>query len=67
MAAQGVVPHDDYRSGFIAGFQSVRKTAAAIPAIPAIPATPAGLTPFLVGIRKGIERATGKAWEDLSE
>jgi hypothetical protein len=57
MAAAGNVPHDDYEAGFIAGFQAFAGTARAIPALPAQPATKAGYTPFLMGIRKGVERA----------
>lgn len=64
MSAKGDVPHDDFRSGFIAGFQSIVGTARAIPAIPAKPAITAGMTAFLTGIRKGIERATGKSNDD---
>ncbi|TIN00222.1 MAG: hypothetical protein E5Y34_12975 [Mesorhizobium sp.] len=67
MVAKGEIPHDDYKSGFIAGFQSVKRVMAAIPAIPAQPATPAGLTPFLMGVRKGIQKATGKSWDEITE
>jgi hypothetical protein len=59
VAAQGNVPHDDYRSGFIAGFQALAGTSRAIPATPAQPATRAGMTPSLMGVRKGIQRAGG--------
>jgi hypothetical protein len=57
MAAQGDVNNDDYRSGFIVGFQAIVGTARAIPAIPAQPATRAGMTPFLMGVREGVRRA----------
>ena len=60
MSAQGNVPHDDYKSGFIVGFQSVAGTTRAIPALPAQPATRANMTPFLMGVRKGVERAGGR-------
>jgi hypothetical protein len=59
MAAQGDVPHNDYRSGFQVGYQAIVGTTRAIPAIPAQPATKANMTPFLMGVRKGIERAGG--------
>ncbi len=59
MAAQGDVPHEDYRSGFIVGFQAIAGTVRAIPAVPAQPATKANMTRFLMGVRKGIERAGG--------
>lgn len=55
-ASSGRVPHDDFREGFIVGYQVVRGTGAAIPAQPA---TPADRTPFLVGVRSGIEQAAG--------
>jgi hypothetical protein len=57
MAAQGDVPHDDYRSGFIVGFQAIAGIVRTIPAMPAQPATKANMTPFLMGVRKGIEKA----------
>ena len=59
MAAEGEVPHTDYRSGFIAGFQAVAGTSRAIPALPAQPPTRAGMTPFLMGVRKGFAMAGG--------
>ncbi len=57
MAAKGDVPHDDYKSGYIVGFQAIKGVAPAIPATPAQPATRANMTPFLMGVRKGLKRA----------
>ena len=57
MAEQGDVPHDDYRSGFIAGFQAIAGTTRTIPPVLAQPATCGNLTLFLMGIRRGIQRA----------
>ncbi len=57
MAAKGDVPHDDFRSGFVVGFQAIRGTSSAIPAIPAKPATNGNMTPFLMGVRAGLEKA----------
>ncbi len=51
------VPHNDYAAGFKAGFQAIVGTARAIPALPAMPGVRAGMTPFLMGVRKGLERA----------
>lgn len=51
------IPQDDYRAGFRVGWQAVVGTSRAIPALPAQPATRAGMTPFLMGVRKGMERA----------
>ena len=59
MVASPNLPHNDFKEVFIAGYQAVRGTQVAIPAIPAQPATRANQTPFLMGIRRGIERATG--------
>lgn len=53
------VPHDNYRAGFIAGYQAVKGTAVGIPGIPGRPGTIGNMTPFLMGIRKGIEAAGG--------
>ena len=51
------VPHADYSTGFKVGYQAIRGTSAAIPAAPARPATVSGMTPFLMGVRKGLESA----------
>lgn len=51
------VPHDDYRAGFIVGYQSIKGKNAAIPGIPGQPGTKGNMTPFLMGIRKGLDRA----------
>jgi hypothetical protein len=65
MPTQEDIPHSDYRAGFIVGFQAVAKTSRSIPSIPSQPSTPSGLRPFLVGVRKGIEKATGKDWDQI--
>lgn len=57
MVEQGNVPHDDFRSGFIAGFQAIAETAHTIPVIPTQPVMRSNRTPFLMGVRKGIQRA----------
>jgi hypothetical protein len=57
MTEQGEIPHNDFRSGFIAGFQAIAGTAHTIPAIPAQPVMRSNLTPFLMGLRKGLQRA----------
>ena len=59
MAEQGDIPHNDFRSGFIAGFQAIAGMARTIPPIPPQHAMPvrSNLTPFLMGIRKGLQRA----------
>jgi hypothetical protein len=59
MTAKGDVPHDDYRSGFIVGYQAVVGTVRAVPAVPAQTATIANYTPFLMGVRAGVKAAGG--------
>jgi len=51
------VPHDDFRAGFEAGYRAIRGKSVALPAPPAAPATRANMTPFLMGVRRGLERA----------
>lgn len=60
-----IVRTGSFRDGFEVGFRAIRGTAAALPAIPAQPATRASSTPFLMGVRKGIERALGKSVDEL--
>jgi hypothetical protein len=59
MAAQGNVPHDDYRSGFIVGFQAVAGTLRVLPVMPVQPVTIVNYTPFLMGVREGVKAAGG--------
>lgn len=58
------VNDNDYRSGFEEGFRLVAGKSRALPALPAQPATPSRLTPFRVGLKKGIERAGAKITDD---
>jgi hypothetical protein len=51
-----MIDDSDYREGFIQGFRAVAGGSAALPATPARPATKAGMTPFQMGIRKGIKK-----------
>ena len=57
MAAAGEVPHNDFISGFYVGYQAIMGTARALPALPARPGTRNNSTPFLMGVRLGLERA----------
>jgi hypothetical protein len=54
------VPHDDFAEGFKVGYQLVRGTNVAIPAIPGQLGAPANTTPFLQGIKAGIQAAGGR-------
>jgi hypothetical protein len=51
------VPHDSFREGFAVGYQLIMGVAAAVPAAPAGFAPYADTTPFLDGIKAGIEAA----------
>ena len=57
MAAKGNVPHDDFKSGFQVGYQAIMGTRRIVPIPPVKPITRTGMTPFLMGVRKGLERA----------
>lgn len=52
------IPHNDFRLGFIIGFQSIAGTTKAIPILPMRPLTIPGMTPFLMGVRVGREVAS---------
>ncbi|MDE1149972.1 MAG: hypothetical protein PW843_25755 [Azospirillaceae bacterium] len=51
------VPHDDFRAGFEVGWQTVVGTGASVPLAPLTPLTPLGSTPFLEGVKAGLEAA----------
>jgi hypothetical protein len=51
------VPHENFAEGFIVGFQLVQGVDAEAPEVPARPATPRGMSPFLLGVRMGIQAA----------
>lgn len=48
---------DDYKAGFEAGYRAIRGTNAMLPMLPMQPMTKMNMTPFLMGVRKGLERA----------
>lgn len=51
------IDQNDYAAGFEAGYRAVKGSSSALPALPAQPATRAGMTPFLMGVRKGLKKA----------
>lgn len=51
------IPHSDYALGFISGFQSVAGIKRPVPPRPPMPRLPRDMTPFLMGVRKGVEVA----------
>jgi hypothetical protein len=54
-----------FRDGFEVGYRSIRGTAAGVPGVPGQPGTRGNMTPFLIGVRKGIERGLGKNIDEL--
>ena len=63
--AAEIIRNGTFRDGFEIGFRSIRGTAAAMPGLPGQPGTRGNMTPFLMGIRKGIERGLGKDIDEL--
>ena len=59
MAAQGKVPHDDYDSGFLVGFQAMVGTLPKVPPITSPFEMKEHYTPFLMGVREGIKAGGG--------
>jgi len=57
MAAQGNVPHDDFQSGFIVGYQLVKGVQWPVPPMPPAGPVHAGTTRFLNGVRAGMAAA----------
>jgi hypothetical protein len=51
------IDQNDYAAGFEAGYRAIKGTAAGLPGLPGQPGTKGNMTPFLMGVRKGIERA----------
>lgn len=51
------VPHNNFREGFVIGYQLIHGVAVAIPAAPAGPAPTADTSSFLLGIREGLRQA----------
>ena len=51
------IPHENFREGFIVGFQLVQGVDTEAPEVPARPAIPRGMSPFLLGVRIGIQAA----------
>jgi len=52
------VPHNDFAAGFEAGFKAIKGDQATLPLSPLPPQVAVfGLTPFLLGVREGLEHA----------
>lgn len=51
------VPSNDFRAGFIVGWQLVKGTGAGIPGMPGRPGTPGNSNAFLEGVKAGLRSA----------
>jgi hypothetical protein len=60
-----IIRDGDFHSGFVVGYRSIRGTTAPLPAIPVAPVTRENSTRFLMGVRRGIERAVGRSIDEI--
>jgi hypothetical protein len=51
------IDQSDYAAGFEAGYRTIKGTAVGMPGLPGQPGTRVNMTPFLMGVRKGLEKA----------
>jgi hypothetical protein len=63
--AADIIRNGTFSDGFEVGYRSIRGTATGMPGIPGQPGTRGNMTPFLMGVRKGIERGLGKDIDEL--
>lgn len=56
MSYKDIAP-DDFAAGFEVGYRAIKGTSVGLPGIPGQPGTRSNMTAFLMGIRKGLERA----------
>jgi len=54
---QSNIPHNDFRAGFTVGWQLVHGIHSGVPGVPGEPGTPGNSTPFLEGIKAGLQTA----------
>jgi hypothetical protein len=55
------IPHENFREGFIVGFQLMSGIInVTVPATPPRPTVPAGTSPFLLGVIAGVRAAGGE-------
>jgi len=64
-AMADIIRQGSFRDGFEVGYRSIKGTAVGLPGVPGQPGTRGNSTPFLMGVRKGIERALDKDIDDL--
>jgi hypothetical protein len=65
LMAADLIREGTFRDGFEVGYRAVRGTSVGMPGVPGQPGTRGNSTPFLMGVRKGIERALGKTVDEL--
>lgn len=53
------IPHDNFREGFIVGYQLIRGVNVGIPGAPGGPGAHGGTSRFLLGVKAGIRAAGG--------
>lgn len=58
---------ESYEAGFEAGYRALRGTTPTLPMLPMEPMTKMNMTPFLMGVRKGIEKASKKSIAEIME
>jgi len=51
------IDQTDYAAGFEAGYRAIKGTSVPLPVLPGQPGTHVYKTPFLMGVRKGLEKA----------
>ncbi|MGN7294706.1 hypothetical protein [Rhizobium sp. SAFR-030] len=62
-----IIREASFAEGFEVGYRSIKGTSVGLPGIPGQPGTLGNSTPFLMGVRKGIERALSKKINELKE
>ncbi|TBA63928.1 hypothetical protein [Rhizobium ruizarguesonis] len=60
-----VIREGSYSDGFAVGYRAIKGTTVALPGLPGQPGTRGNSTPFLMGVRKGIEKALSKKIDEL--
>jgi hypothetical protein len=62
-----MIREGSFSDGFAVGYRAIKGTTVALPGLPGQPATRSNSTQFLMGVRKGIERALGKHINELRD
>ncbi|KQY12613.1 hypothetical protein [Rhizobium sp. Root482] len=62
-----IIRAGSFRDGFEVGYRAVKGTSVGMPGTPGQPGTRGNSTAFLMGVRKGIERALDKDIDDLMD